>query len=301
MIKFIHCNVNGIQKQNDPDGLPQIIHQFQSHQADIISINETNTDTSQSQIHYDLIQQFKQQDKHAQISFSHSTREQSKSRYKPGGTMIALLNKWASRYHSKGKDPQGRWSWIIMNGKKSKKILLISAYRVCQSSPKQAGPQTAFMQQYRHQLHLGYKQPQPRRQILTDLLTFIKQQTNKYNDLSIIIMTDANEDIKDTGQFYNFLHQNNLHDAIKFSNPTHASQPTTIHSERRIDYILTTEDLLPSISSSGHYQPHELISATNHCAIYITIPSNLLFDSTTVNITHPATRQLRLHKRSTVE
>ena len=93
MIKFIHCNVNGIQKQNDPDGLPQIIHQFQSHQADIISINETNTDTSQSQIHYDLIQQFKQQDKHAQISFSHSTREQSKSRYKPGGTMIALLNK----------------------------------------------------------------------------------------------------------------------------------------------------------------------------------------------------------------
>ena len=93
--------------------------------------------------------------------------------------MVGLLGKWVSRYDSSGSDPQGRWSWILLNAQSNAKVILISAYRVSQQSPKCLGYNTAYMQQYRYQLAQGLKNPLPKKAILHDLTTFIHQIQKK--------------------------------------------------------------------------------------------------------------------------
>ena len=46
--------------------------------------------------------------------------EKSESFWKPGGTMIGISGKWASRERARGSDELGRWSWITLKGKKEK-------------------------------------------------------------------------------------------------------------------------------------------------------------------------------------
>ena len=45
------------------------------------------------------------------------------TKYQPGGTAVSAMNHWATRVTSKGSDKYGRWSWIVMVGKGTKKQL----------------------------------------------------------------------------------------------------------------------------------------------------------------------------------
>ena len=216
--------------------------------------------------------------------------------------MVGLLGKWVSRYDSSGSDPQGRWSWILLNGQSNTKVILISAYRVSQQSPKGLGYNTAFMQQYRYQLAQGLKNPLPKKAILHDLTTFIHQIQNKHKSLSIILLMDANEVLTETGQLRDFISTTGLDDAIQILNPVHAKhRPTYMKSKNRLDYIFTTPDVIQCAHDAGHYDHKELIQTADHCGIYLKLDATKLFNMQSMDITHLSLRRLRLHNRTAVE
>ena len=94
----------------------------------------------------------------------------SKSGYKKqGGTIIQVSHKWTG-YQLRGSSSRhGSWSRITIGGKGNKKFSIFSAYRVGNNGIESAGSETIWMQEYNSQLQIGISDPDPRKQILTDL------------------------------------------------------------------------------------------------------------------------------------
>ena len=266
------------------------------YDTDIFSLNEINVDTTQPNVRYRLRELLQSQDKFCKISYSTMQREIFPTIKKPGGTLAGIMGRWSSMFDTRGSDKQGRWSWILLNGKGSKKILLVSAYRVCQDSPSSAGQSTAYMQQYRFQLANGNKHPTPRKTFFADLTQFILSTYKKYSSVSI--MMDANENIADDGPLTDFLSTTELVDIIQKINPGHAQhRPTYLRSNSRLNYIFTSRDILPQIKTAGHYLPKQLIPTADHSGLYMTISTEALFASSTIDQTHISMHMLTLHNR----
>ena len=57
--------------------------------------------------------------------------------------MTGVLNQWSARYNQQGANDQGCWSWISLNGRRGKQILIMSVYQVSQKYPSQASQGSA--------------------------------------------------------------------------------------------------------------------------------------------------------------
>jgi hypothetical protein len=95
--------------------------------------------------------------------------------------------------------------------KKARKITLLSAYRVCENTLAQAGPQTCWLQQWKELKKTGYSNPDPSRQFYTDLNKFIDTRLEKNEEL--IITMDANDKKGNDTNLQKFLDKHNLLDA----------------------------------------------------------------------------------------
>jgi hypothetical protein len=97
--------------------------------------------------------------------------------YKPGGTCIGVNGKWSTRMTSQGADPsgQGRWSHVILSGRATD-VMFISAYRACQKAGAKAGPLTSYAQQWTMSRAAGKVHPDPRNDLIADLIQFVKDQ-----------------------------------------------------------------------------------------------------------------------------
>ena len=102
-----------------------------------------------------------------------SATSQYDQKYQPGGNALTILGNLVGRRSGSGADEQGRFCWYTLRGQRDEGVCIISAYRVCQTTPSQAGATSAFMQQYTHLRKEGQSKPNPRRQILQDLLQLI--------------------------------------------------------------------------------------------------------------------------------
>ena len=87
--------------------------------------------------------------------------------------MLGLAPHMASRREDNGLDTKGRWTWVQLSGKQGKSILVVTAYRVSQTYPSEAGYFTAYMQEYRAFLKENVHNPKPKKRFLTDLAEFI--------------------------------------------------------------------------------------------------------------------------------
>ena len=72
------------------------------------------------------------------------------------------------RIITKGMDDMGRFTWMILKGKNEKKIMIITAYRVCKAWPN-IGPHTAHMQQVKQLLLKRITTPDPIREIIAKI------------------------------------------------------------------------------------------------------------------------------------
>ena len=111
--------------------------------------------------------------------------------------MLGTTGKISGRLEANGADNRGRWTWVQLTGEKDKKVLIVSAYRVSQTYPSEAGYSTAYMQQYRAYLKENVSKPKPKHRFLMDLAAFLLTWKQKYEDSSIILMMDANSDRSD--------------------------------------------------------------------------------------------------------
>ena len=124
----------------------------------------------------------------------------------------------AGRLEEKGIDRKGRWTWAQLTGKKGKKLLVISAYRVSQTYLSEAGYTTAFMQQYKACTKANISNPKPKQRCLVNLAKFIEQWKSTHTDSSIILMMDANGDGSDT-HLQTFIKDTALQDIVAYYTP----------------------------------------------------------------------------------
>jgi len=166
----------------------------------------------------------------------------------------------------------GRWSYMILTGKGSKTIALITAYRPCSNSPRSAGDKPVYMQQF--PTLLGHatptkstSTPDPHRQFILDIQAWISHLQEQEH--SIILCLDSNENLNsmDNG-CYDPLEYNNgsfiqsathsgtvssmvttcgLIDTLAYLHPP--PYPSTYaYSKNRLDCIFISRDLAPSTS-----------------------------------------------------
>jgi hypothetical protein len=128
------------------------------------------------------------------------TKEKFESDYQPGGTVSLVTGKWTSRNIEKGSDSYGlgRWSFMVLWETRGRRILIVTAYRVCAQTLQSCGVTTATAQQFR-QLMQKWKEmgtlddPIPRLQFILDLQAWLEyRQRDGYE---IILAIDANENI----------------------------------------------------------------------------------------------------------
>ncbi len=126
--QILSKNTGTINPQNlDAQAITTELHQLG---ASVFAAQETN-------IHWDpaTTYQIYQQCKCSMPQFKLSTatsQEPAADWYKPGSTMLITLNPWTTWVIAQGSDHLlGRWTYQEFVGKHDKRVIVVSAYRVC--------------------------------------------------------------------------------------------------------------------------------------------------------------------------
>ena len=148
------------------------------------------------------------------------------SSWKPGGTMLGVSGKWASRAETTGSDKMGRWNWVDLRGKEGKMVRVISAYRVSQGHVAQTGESTYCKQQVRSLLKRRVLNPNPKKTFLKDIGNYINKWRANGVSNEVILMAGMDGYIGDKGDLADFLLECNLVGYISLLNPDLEPDPT---------------------------------------------------------------------------
>ena len=228
------------------------------YEVDITCLVETNTNGKQLQGESSFKVTIKRHWRH-----SHSTTSKTKidwsDIYKPGGTVIITLPPFSSGITTSGSDPHGLgwWSYITIKGRDHNHLTIISAYRVCQTSIKNAGPTTNIIQQWQRLEKQNLEDANIRDLMSIYLAEFITTLHNKKYE--IIVGIDANEANDQTKNWVDkLLHFTKLIDVITQQHGILKEPNTYIRGRKRIEFVLCSEhiytfidrcDIFPSMKS----------------------------------------------------
>ena len=179
-------NINGIK--GNINALHEVFNVVAEKDIDIMGIAEININWT------DKVKQAAQiavKMRFGQGKIAASSSRGIKEGYLPGGTAIITRGRMTGRIIKRGANEMGRYTWILLNGKNGKQVMIISAYRACKANLK-SGTHTAYMQQVKHLMKRGIVATNPRKEVLSDL----KWMTEEHHRLAwgIVLMMDANED-----------------------------------------------------------------------------------------------------------
>jgi hypothetical protein len=219
--------------------------------------------------------------------------------FQPGGTLTLLCENWSSRVIEKGTDPYGlgRWSHVTLGGRRSKRILIVTAYRV---SCELAGPMTATMQQFCNISRAQKNQPttdrpRPQHQMIMDLQAWLEAEVN--TGYKIILSIDANEEYKPgkgniiplsykegnhiinsnhDGTISTLCHSCGLVDPHTTLQTDLPPPPTYIRGNSRLDYIFISQTLLHSVERAG-ILPYNSVFEGDHRPCYLDFSAISLF------------------------
>ena len=156
--RVIGHNINRPENQKLVQGLTN----FHLEQASAFLIQENNTDFKKLEVRYDWNNTVKHWPAH-HSSHTTSTAKLHTGRYLPGGTTTSVVGKHSSCVINSGIDQSGmgRYSWILLQGKADRTVLLISVYRTCQN--QNTGPFTVQTQQCHILCQTGNPTANPRK------------------------------------------------------------------------------------------------------------------------------------------
>ena len=206
-------NINGLSTQNLSENWIDILYLMETNQVDMYGLAETNitwNPTIKNILFYKL-RQHVSSNKNSVKLVSASCDDPTHGIYQPGGVCQVTVGKVAGRAGMSGSDPHGlgRWTYITLQGKEGRKVVVVTLYRLAQAS-QPLGHRTAYNQQFRLLRRQGKKKPLPKKQVCEDLLIQIKQWEK---DSEIIIMVDANSSLHDP-QWASFLNKARLYDLL---------------------------------------------------------------------------------------
>jgi hypothetical protein len=196
ILRVVLQNPNGLKPYQGNSDLSYSLRICESIGAGILSLPETNVNWSHYQSQKILRCNLKNIFQSSSFQTSH-TPEQFHSLYQPGGTITIALNRWTSRILHKGEDPYGlgRWSYMIMRGRGTMKLAVITGYRVCETTASSAGVKTAFMQQHRalsdhFRTANTLTAPNPRRQFILDLQAWVENLIQTDHQIILALLVD---------------------------------------------------------------------------------------------------------------
>jgi len=312
-------NPNGLKLTTDPQSIQYSLSLLSSLGAGGICLAETNINWGNYQVSQRFWSLIKQTWQHSTYTTSHGEGP-IVGEIQPGGTLTTIMNKWTSRVLERGTDPfgMGRWTYITLRGKEGRKILLVTAYRVCVQSPSSVGPTTSTNQQFQH-LSKQFRKtntpgnPNPRNQFIVDLQAWLEVKVK--DNYFIILSLDANEGIYGKtghihpldyneehpistkghdGSLLTLMNTCGLCDPLTLQHIEHPPPPTYNRGNERIDYILVSIGILLAVQRSG-ILPYDQYFISDHRPCYLDFDSKLLFGQSTSHIAPPQYRGLQLY------
>ena len=121
-------NVNGLSWDKDGGKWAYIIDAMEAIQADISCFSELNVDTNKYQIRKTMEAICQKQFLQNNLVLA-SSKHNSPTTYKPGGTAILARNQITAKIKSHTRDRMGRWASMSLTTDTTRRIRIISAYQ----------------------------------------------------------------------------------------------------------------------------------------------------------------------------
>ena len=239
-IRIFGQNTNGISYQNGYLEWSMTMKKLDEYQADISCLAEINLDLQNQNVRKIIYDKTKKFDNYAKIAFSNSKKSYTPSPYKPGGTITLVRGNWAGRTTSQGQDELGRWSYFTFEGKKGRKILFLTFYRVCKKSTETGG-YTIRTQQESDLYDKRKSHQDPREEILKDLEAEI-QKKHKEGYL-VFIFGDINDEVRDSKRVREFLQKTKMKNVMVTRFPQMELPTTYARGKRCLDIMAISEEM----------------------------------------------------------
>ena len=282
-------NVNGLSSLADNVDVKTFVENLQRKEVAVFGIQETNRNFAIPNMLSSFHNTIRNANTHHTGSVS-SANIDWPTKYQPGGTAVSAMNHWATRVISKGSDIYGRWSWIIMVGKGTKKIVFLSGYRVCQGGTKGSlCSKTVRSQQEFMYASQGEPNVDLRKRFTSDLTRMVKTFQDQGHDL--VLMLDANEASSENSSIDKMLWECNLVDAHTVSRETTSPPPTHQNGKSKIDFVLISSSLVSAVRAVSILPLHDGY-LSDHRALVVDFDPLTLFEGKTTEIIMPVQRRL---------
>lgn len=270
-LRIYFQNVNGLQPTPTWDKWKEVLSELFRNEVDVAGLVETNINWTPIRSRQANILLRKQFGNGTMINAT--SDEPSSSVYKQGGTSLLLTGNIIGAIDHGGTDQRGlgRWSYCIIHGRNNIKVVIITAYRICQDTLT-TGIHTAYSQQYRILRRQNVLNPNPKKIFDHDLAAQIKQW--RHNKYDILLMIDANTHLLDT-RLQRIITDGGLYDLIGCTHGVH-SPPTYQRGSHTIDFLFGTNRFKESIKRCGHLAYNQGI-ISDHRALWIDFDITLLF------------------------
>jgi hypothetical protein len=192
--RIIGGNMKGLRPFGDMASLITVTERLRALQTESVALSETNVEWHKYELRENLQKLFTKEFGAARMEYYTSSDKFETTYHKRGGTTCGALGQMVHRVIASGRDiaGYGRWSQITYAAKESKKMTIISAYRVCkQTNP---GYLTASKQQHRIMYEDEELRPylvDPHNKTLIDLQYHVKKL--KSDGHEVLIFMDANQ------------------------------------------------------------------------------------------------------------
>ena len=288
IFRLVSHNVNGLSSANDHSDVIHMATAMKNKDVALFGLQETNRNFERQSMVESFHRVIRSTSTHHHGVVS-SAKLQWPQDYQPGGTAVSIRNKWATRFLSKGNDVYGRWSWITLAGRGTKKITFISSYRVCDGA-KEAPitSRTVRAQQEWMYADRGFSSVNLREQFATDIITLVNEI--QQNGHEVVIMMDANEGSGFGSAVDKIRYECNLADVHALAGKTNPP-PTYQRGTEKIDFVLISASLVCSVRAASILALHDGY-LSDHRALLVDFDANSLFSSATSEILPAAERRL---------
>ena len=285
-LRIFHINLNGVTYQNNLMEWEMTIAYLMDMQVDIFGLTEINLDLNNGIIRDKVIQSGKHFDPYIRMATSSSLQKVGPSPFKMGGTITGTNGCWSGRITKQGSDELGRWSYMAIQSKQGKQVIIITVY--VPNKPTTAGGGTTIYSQMEADIvHKKGKLMEPRKELLKDLYNFIEKEKNKGN--TIFLMGDMNDTLGiDDSQINQFLQSLDMSITYKIRHGEEAVLPPTHdRGSNCLDMIGCSNHVEDTAIVRAGYAPFYFNFFTDHRGVYIDIDIDSLFNSTRPDTTRP--------------
>lgn len=290
-LRIYYQNINGAKHSHSWTRWTAGHLALNNWQVDIAALVETNTSWTYTNIKEASYQGRTQHHKQFRITTAHS-EECFDSDYKPGGSACTTHGPWIGRITNKIHDTSGlgRWTGFQYNMKHNRQLIVLSIYRPTKS--QNMNNDTCYSQQWRILRKKNANRPDPRKQLIDDLIQQMRIWQNE--NMEVIMGIDANEPIdKPNSDILRLMNNTNL-----TTLDTHQYFPATHNPGTScIDFILATPTILQATKQFGYLPFNGGAWKSDHRPLFADIDTSTLFQGDPTPLDLPQQRNLSSNNR----